>query len=258
MASPDVVPEKLENPIDIRVLLIILGAGAVIYAALNVIDESSTGNLAFVLSVGIASGVATTSFIVAKRYWGTNVFGRSYLSLGLAFLCYAIAEIMYYTLDLILGIDPYPSIADVFFFALYPFSLSHIILNIRFFNTKIPKHAKIWIPLIPITFFLLYSSLSFQEIDEANFDYFYGIIFVIGASITVSLALLGAVTFRQGLLGVVWLLLLIGLLLNAIGDLWYYSLEIYGIYFDAHPVTVIWYVANLMIIYSLLKHKSIF
>jgi hypothetical protein len=256
--NPDIVPEKLENPISIRIILIILGVGIMIYIALNTIDEDTAGNLAFVLSVGIASTVAIMSFIVSKRYWGTNVFGKSYLSLGLGFLCYAIAEVMYYTFDLFLGIDPYPSIADVFFFALYPFSIGHIILNLRFFNTKVPNHAKVWIPLIPIIFFLLYSSLSFQETDEVNFDYLYGIIFVIGASTTLSLALLGAITFRQGLLGTVWLLLLLGLLLNAIGDLWYYSLEIYGFYFDAHPVTILWYVANFLIIYSLQKHKSIF
>ena len=255
--EPNIVPSKLENPINIRVLLIIFAIGVVIYVSLNLLDGDNAGNLAFVLSVVITSIVAFSSFKVSKRYWGTKVFGRAYLSLGLGFLCYAIAEVMYYTFELYLGIDPYPSVADIFFFALYPFALGHIILNLKFFNTKISKLPKIWMPIIPISFFLIYTILSFQEIDEPNFDYYFGTAFVVGASITLSFAILGASTFRQGLLGTAWLLLVIGILLDAIGDVWYYSLEIFGAYYDAHPVTVVWYIANIMIVYALYKHKEI-
>ncbi len=99
--------------------------------------------------------------------------------------------------------------------------------------------------------------MSFLELDEPNFDYFYGIIFIAGASTTLGFAILGAKIFRQGAIGVAWLLLVIGILINAIGDVWYYHLEIFGEYFDAHPVTVIWYVSNLLMIYALYKHQKV-
>jgi len=47
-------------------------------------------------------------------------------------------------------------------------------------------------------------------------------------------------------------------MINTAGDVWYYHLEIFGEYFDAHPVTVAWFVANMIMIYALYKHiKSV-
>ena len=89
---------------------------------------------------------------------------------------------------------------------------------------------------------------------ELNFDFYYGLIFVAGASTTLSFTIIGALTFREGVLGPIWFLLVIGLMINAAGDVWYYHLEIFGEYFDAHPVTVVWFVANLFMIYALYKH----
>lgn len=257
MSEPDVVPEKLENPINFKIIILILGVGAAIYFALQGLSEDDGGNLVFILSVGIASAVSISSFIISKRYWGTTVFGKSYLFLGLGFLSYAIAEVLYYSFDLFLGIEPYPSIADIFFFALYPLALSHLLINIKFFTPSISLKQKIGIVLIPIFFIITYSLMSFTELDEPNFDYYYGIIFVAGASTTLSFAMLGAKIFRQGMLGVAWLLLVIGILINAVGDVWYYNLEIFGAYYDAHPVTVVWYVSNLLMIYALYKHQKI-
>ena len=96
-------------------------------------------------------------------------------------------------------------------------------------------------------------SLSIPD-AELNFDFYYGFIFVTGASLTLSFTIVGAVIFRQGVLGIIWLLLVLGLMINAAGDIWYYHLEIFGSYYDAHPVTVVWYVSNLFIIYALYKH----
>ena len=174
MTNPDVVPDKLRNPISYKIIALIIATGIGIYVVMNNLSEDDTGNLAFVLSVGIASAVSISSFIVAKRYWGTAIFGKSYLALGLAYLCYALGEVLYYTFDLILGIEPYPSVADVFFFGLYPLTLAHLILNIKFFGAKLSKASKIWLPLIPIGFLIIYGYVSITEFEEANFDFYYG------------------------------------------------------------------------------------
>ena len=258
MAEPDIVPEKLANPINYKVIMLILVAGIGIYFVIQNLSEDDAVTLIFILSVTFAFSVSVYSFIVSKRYWGTQVFGKAYLSLGFAYLSYALAEVLYYTFDLILGIEPYPSVADIFFFGLYPLTLVHLVMNIRFFNAKPSISSKIWIPIIPILFLIIYGMISIEEFEEANFDFYYGLIFVAGASITLSLAIFGASIFRLGLLGIAWLLLVIGILINAVSDLWYYHLEIFGEYFDAHPITVIWYVSNLLMLYALYKHQKIF
>ena len=98
--------------------------------------------------------------------------------------------------------------------------------------------------------------VSLQEYEEPDFDYYYGIIFVAGASITLSLAAMGALVFRGGMLGIVWMLILIGILIFAIGDVWYYWLEVYGEYDLLHPVNLFWYIPDGIVIYALYKHSK--
>ncbi|ABX12357.1 hypothetical protein [Nitrosopumilus maritimus] len=253
MGEPDVVPERLSNPLNRYIIFGILVAGVIIFTSMNVFNEDDVSIFAFVISVSLTICLSIFCFIVSKKH-ETGLLAKSYLSLGLGFTSYLVAELLYYTFDLILGIEAYPSIADIFFFALYPFVLGHLLLNIRYFHSGYTTLEKIWIPIIPIIALIVYVALSLSIPDaELNFDFYYGFIFVTGASFTLSFTILGASIFRQGILGAVWLLLVIGLMINAAGDVWYYHLEIFGLYFDAHPVTTVWYVANMFIIYALWK-----
>lgn len=254
MKEPDIVPDRLSNSVNVYVIIGILIIGVILFALYNMMSEDDVGMLAFIFSVGFATTVAVFAFIVSKQN-DTGILSKSYFLLGLGFTSYVIAELLYYTFDLILGIEAYPSIADVFFFILYPFILGHLFLNIRFFSSGYTTSQKFWILAIPIFALIAYVILSLSISDsELNFDFYYGFIFVTGASLTLSFTIVGATIFRQGVLGIVWLLLVLGLMINAAGDVWYYHLEIFGFYYDAHPVTIVWYVSNLFIIYALYKH----
>ena len=256
MKKPDIVPDRLKNPINFKILAFIVLAGIGIQFTLLNLSEDDSGNLALTISLSSTLIVALTSFFISKRYALTKIFGRSYLAYGIGYTCYFLGELLYYLFDFYFRIDPYPSIADAFYFLLYPFSLIYLILNIRFFQSKISNKTKILLAIIPIVFVSIYSFEALEELKEPNFDFFYGMIFVFAATTTLSLAILGATIFRKSILGVVWLLLVTGIAMNAIADTWYYFLEIFGLYFDAHPVTVMWHVASIIMIYALYSHKK--
>ena len=134
--KPDIVPEHLKNPINYKILVLIFLSVIVFQSVLYFIPESESEKYEFIISViSFVNPLATSiaSFVIWKRYGGTLVFGRAYFFLGMAYFMVFAAELTYLTYDLVLNIDPYPSIADVFFFALYPFTLIHLILNIKFF-----------------------------------------------------------------------------------------------------------------------------
>jgi len=257
MKEPDIVPNKITNPINPLIIFGILSIGLGIFVSMNLVSEEDGGIIAFSFSVLLTIVIAIFALIVSKQN-EIGIVAKSYFALGLGFLSYAIGEILYYFMEDLFGIEAYPSIADVFFFATYPLLLIHLILNIRNFNVGYSKFHKIWVPSIPIFALMAYVILSIVVSDaEINFDFYYGLIFVAALSTTLSFSILGALTFRQGALGVVWLLLVIGLMINATGDIWYYPLEIFGQYYDAHPLTSIWHIANLFIIYALYKHMKI-
>jgi len=255
--TPEKVPDRLKISINFKVLGLIL-SGAIIFQVLLFLDQEIGLVEEAIPYVAMTTPllVAGTAFVIALRYGLSEVFGKSYLIYGLGNLSVFLAEIIYYTYDTIYGIDPYPSIADIFFFAVYPLIIIHIIINYRFFKSKITIKQKTILIAIPLIITVIFAVYSLEEIGEANFDFYYGLIFVAGASATLSLAAFGALVFRGGLLGTVWALLLFGVLIFTIGDVWYYYLETIGEFSLLHPVNLFWYVSDWIVIYALYKHSK--
>lgn len=245
------------NPINGKVFALIAG----ILISLQVVlliseDPEFNDNLVFIVSILNPSVATVISFVIYKRYAHSLVFGNSYFVLGLGFLMIVLAEITYITYDFILNEDPYPSIADVFFFAFYPCVLFHLIKNIKFFGRPINLPLKAGLALLAISIISVFSFLAYEGMGGFNFDYFYGVIFVSIASITLAVSILGAKSFKGGTLGKVWLILVLGLFLLVTGDTIYYYLELFEEYSLEHPVNLLWYAGYWVIIYSLIKHKN--
>lgn len=254
--EPQKVPAKLVNPIDYRLLIVIFGLviGFQVYLySLQDVEEADP--IIAVISAINPLAASIMGFIVAKRYSDSKVFGKAYFALGLGMLMNFLGEITYHIYDY-LGLEPYPSIADIFFFAFYPLAFYHLAKNIRFFKPKVSIITKILISIIPISIVVAYSALSFEEIGEANFDYYYGLFYVIGSAVILSAAILGAAVFRQGVLGTAWLILAIGISLTTLADSWYSYLEIFGQYDLVHPVNLLWYSGYMVVTYALYKHRD--
>ena len=63
-----------------------------------------------------------------------------------------------------------------------------------------------------------YVYFSVTNTEGFNFDFYYGLIFVTGASVTLVIALFGTLIFKEGTLGKAWLLILMGILSITIVD----------------------------------------
>lgn len=260
MSEPDIVPDKIKNPLSYK---IIAGIATLVITFHVFINYFTTGDNAdtiiSVFSILNPFIVSVIGFVIAIRYRRSMIFGKSYLSLAIAYLGIFLGEIIYMIYDVVYNIEPYPSIADVFFFIQYPLLLVHLILNIKFFTPKINKLAKIWIIAMPIGVLLTYSMLFTMENigNILEFDFLYGAVFVYFSSLTLSFAVVGTIIFKEGVIGKAWILLTVGILLNTIGDTWYYNLELTEAYDLFHPVNMFWYAGYWLVMYALIKHKKI-
>src|SRR5574338_991086 len=255
--EPEKVPTRLTTSINYKILFLILGLVVAIQIYIFLSTEENADLLTTVVSVTNPLAASAAGFYVAKKYLNSEVFGKSYLVLAIGLLSMGFGELTYLYYDFVLHEDPYPSIADVFFFGFYPLGIYHIVKNVRFFNAKIDFPTKILVVILPISIVGLYSFLSFQQIGEANFDFYYVLIFISVSSILLSSSIIVVRVFRQGLLGVAWLVLVIGILLTTIGDVWYYYLETFDQYTVNHPVNLFWYASYMVITYALYKHQKI-
>ncbi|MGI0065907.1 MAG: hypothetical protein ACREA5_01505, partial [Nitrosotalea sp.] len=235
----------------------IIVAGVIVFQYFNSTYGKTNGNLdLFQAIVTVAVGISSFSaFLVARKYWDYSVFGKAYLSLGIGLACFALGDIIWYYYTEILNQYPYPSFADIPYFALYPFMIYHILKNGRSFQKEIKTHTKIWLCVIPVTILLTYVYSS-NKAGSEPFDFWYGMIFVAITSITLAFSIYGFQIFRKSILGNVWGLLLAGISLFTIADVWYYHLEVFNQFTDNHPVTAAWLLGTLVIMYSLYLHKN--
>jgi len=136
--------------------------------------------------------------------------------------------------------------------------LKYLFINIKFFSPNLGKKSKMWIILMPLVVLVGYAILSTTEgeISIFEFDFYYGIVFVYFATLTLAVAVVGTHIFRQGAIGKAWLILVIGILLNNLGDIWYYNLELFEGYDLLHPVNMFWYSGYIVVMYALIKHKK--
>ena len=133
----------------------------------------------------------------------------------------------------------------------------HLIINIKFFKVGTSLKSIAWISVLALSIILAYAYLAHNAIGEFDIDFVYGLIFISGAAIITSIGIYGVMVVRKIPLGRAWILLVSGILLGTIGDVWYQYLEILGSYDTSHPVNLFWYSSYLVIIYSLYKHYKI-
>jgi len=197
----EVVPDKLTDKIDYKIFVIICVAMIVFQVYLNTFknpDDELLALLATLADIITPAIAAVFGFVVAKRYWNSEIFGKSYLALSLGMVMNALGEIIYYYYEQT-GQTPSPSIADVAWLSFYPLTFYHLAKNIHFFKPTIKLPIKVLIVALPIAISGTYAFLEFSAEQSADMNFFLGLAYIIGSAIILSGSILGAIIFRQGL-----------------------------------------------------------
>ena len=117
--------------------------------------------------------------------------------------------------------------------------------------TKLALIATITIGLTLV--FAGYSYVAFEG-EIYDFDFGLGMLFVASAAFTVGLSTLGIISFKRSLQGIVWLLILSSLLINAIADIWYYHLELFEGYVPLNTIDTLYLATWMIMFYGLFRH----
>lgn len=253
--EPDIVPDKLVTSIDYKIIAIIVASVLLFQITIAFVVDDPT-IIVYVPSMAIPLSVAILSFITARKYSKTLVYSKAFIVLGIGFMGLFFGEFTYLIYEQFLEQDPYPSIADVFFYLLYVMTILYLVLNIRFFAIKVGAIDKLLICIIPVSITVTYIISSSSWIVESPFDFYYSVAFIGAISTTLGLSIYGVRIFQKGLMGVSWILLTVGILLFTIGDSWYYYLELFEGYDLTHPVLSLWYLGYLLSMYSLFHHRK--
>jgi len=249
----------LTTRLNYKVLVLIFGLAVIYQIVLNEVDHSYFRETDGLYMAGIAI-CAISSFLVSKKYRGSEVFGRSYFFLGIGFVCWFIGDIGYYYYEFVLQEDAWPNPFDVFFIGANLFTSFHLILNTRYFRPQWNNSMKVLLIAVPIVLVAIYTIVAYQEwgnYEELPFDLFYGGIFTVAVGIELGLVILGASVFRKTILRDTWLLLLSGFFLWSMADIWFNYIEIFEEFSQTHPANTLWMTSFMVVIYALYKHNKV-
>ena len=205
------------------------------------------------------AGCWIASIFVARKYYGSTMLMKAYIFLGLGFFAWFFADVGYYYEQFVLESEPWTIHFGILLLISYVFAILHLYINIRLGKPKWTRTMNATLVIIPVIAASTFTIIAYNEWGESNtlaFDLVYSNLFVVGASLTLAFAIIGASIFRYTVLKETWLLLALGIFLWAIADFVYVYLEVIEAFTHNHPINTIWSVAFMVIIYALYKHHK--
>ena len=194
----------------------------------------------------IAGLAVAASFFALKRYWDTpsSRLSRVWLGFTLGMTLWFLGELGWATYVLVLGIEiPYPSIADVFWLSGYVPLFMALDLYIRLFRPALFKRmyflAAVLVSILSGTLFIVLAPPILQA-EEDVMTKIVSIAYPALDLILVSEAILGLLIFTmtklKGRIGVAWLFINAGILMNVIADILFSYTTLQGTYYEGHPL----------------------
>ena len=126
--------EKMDPHVNYYVISAIF-IGIIFFTLANALEPQIDTQLDLFELIFILGSAVTAifSFAVGLRYWPSKIFGMAYIALGIGYAMTSIGSALFNYYQMVWGVEnPYPSIADVFFMAFYPFAIYHLRKNIKF------------------------------------------------------------------------------------------------------------------------------
>jgi hypothetical protein len=159
-----------------------------------------------------------------------NPHGRALVFFFAAILCWGIGEFLWSYYDFVLGIDPFPTIADLFYVIAYPFFFLGFIQEFGFRDLKFAKMDKVLLFFTALIFLFafvgeFYFGVYLAYSGEASlYENIFSIAYGVGDLIIIGTALLLILVvweFRHGKVFIPWALFFLALVMVLLADIYF-------------------------------------
>lgn len=175
-------------------------------------------------------------------------------TIGVSF--WFVADQIWVIYENIYDVDPFPSIADVFYIGAYPFFVVFLLLSLKPIKKLITK--KIWLFAFLLSLSLVIPSVvvCFNSLDEEE-----GGLDVVSKSILLSYPIMSGFQLAPAIVGILfmvkkgvsysWMLMLFAFLIYSISDTFYLFSSLDNTYHDGHPVDLMYLYSYILLIFSI-------
>lgn len=172
----------------------------------------------------------TFCFLAIRVNGYKNPHGRALLYFFGAILCWAIGEFLWTYYDLILGIDPFPTIADMFYILAYPLFFMGFMQELKISDISFAKMDKVLLFFVTLFFTLITATVFYFDVFQAyakeavlvenifSIGYGVGDLIIIG----IALFLIPVVwEYRHGKIFIPWAYFFVALIVVLVADTYF-------------------------------------
>jgi len=214
------------------------------------------------------------AFIVAILPVVTGLYVFSYFEKGnpektvwlilcIGLILWLLGEILWFYYEIVKGVDPFPSLADVVWMLGYPSLFVALLLLYKNVDVRLKSYEVVFgivVFLIAVAVFLLFGHMIPAEEEFTFLEKAVSLFYPVADLFLLYLALLITGLYWAGKLGHSWLLIAVGIILYVVGDLWFAYLEWMELYGEMawHPVDFTWIIGDLLVFLGAAKYRISF
>lgn len=242
-----------------KFLFIVIAATGIVLLIANLFGQDTASIISLTLYIPVTISLVVVSIIISKRFGLKGDHGMAWILFLIFAILWFIAERISLYYNLTIGEELFPSEADAFWLAGYPFLFVFTIFYIKPMKGMITK--KIIFASLAISVTVLASTLYItydQNIGTNLLEFSVAIAYPIGDAIILVPATVGMMLFFGGRVNFLWSLMCIAIILETIADTGYLFAVLDDTYYQGHPVDIlfIWY--YVIFTFGVYHHITIF
>jgi hypothetical protein len=248
--------EKLQEQKSLFACLLITGIGIMVATFFGKEVVKAVTDFTY---IPVTGSFVILSIMISSRFRKTGNHGKAWLLfLGTA-ISWFIAETTWTIYELVYHLNPFPSSADAFYIAGYPFLFLFSIYYLKPFKKLISRKMILSTSLIAVSVLIpsLYMTVD-NNSDESKFAIALGATYPIADSIVLVPALIGIFLFFRGEVNFLWTLLLVGILFEVIADTGFQYFTLNNSYYTGHPIDILFIWSYIIFSFGVYSHIQIF
>ena len=231
-------------------------------AIANWINEDTAILVGNYIYIPIGIVFVTVSIIALVRFgFEGSIHGLAWMAFAGFAVSWFIGNNVWTLEELFFEEEPYPSAADLFYLIGYPFLLMFLVqylVPMRMAITKNMVFASL-ISSVAILGLFLYV-LEYSDNSELLFVDAFSLAYPLADIFVLFPSIIGLILFFRGKTNFMWSMILFGIVLTTLGDLWFMYLQVYQeeFYHTGHPVEILFLSSYVFMIFGVYNHIKTF
>ncbi len=199
------------------------------------------------------------SVVLVLRFRQSGNHGKAWLFFLGTSISWFIAETLWAVYELVYNVNPFPSLADVFFIAGYPLIFCFLMYYLKPVRKAVSSNIIIGSILVSAVILIpsIYMAYNFDP-KVSLLENILATSYPVADSIMLVPALVGVILFFKGEVNLTWSLICLGIVLQSIGDTSFQFATFTNTYYTGHPSDMVFLWSYLLFCFGVYDHIRIF